>query len=179
MQRFAKDDALEQLFASQRAPSPGRAVGATEAPPRLTIAYDKSIVIGKKKWNDIVVMRSTLHLNKSTCFYKPHPQLTFLEIMEQGVFVPRLKDWQQSLDAALECLVGNHRDEMLFTDPHIRQKLKESEAWPRKSRPVAVLYLYATSRAKVRAKIGSCWRDPRGVSCGPRTLTLPRDLIRA
>eukprot|EP00439_Symbiodinium_sp_Y106_P073440 s3674_g13.t2 len=110
-ERFEKalaeyDDALEQL---------------------LTIAYDKSIVIGKKKWNDIVVMRSTLHLNKSTCFYKPHPQLTFLEIMEQGVFVPRLKDWQQSLDAALECLVGNHRDEMLFTDPHIRQKLKESE----------------------------------------------------
>ena len=50
-------------------------------PPRLTIAYDKSIVIGKKKWNDIVVMRSTLHLNKSTCFYKPHPQLTFLEIL--------------------------------------------------------------------------------------------------
>lgn len=91
-ERFEKalaeyDDALEQL---------------------LTIAYDKSIVIGKKKWNDIVVMRSTLHLNKSTCFYK-------------------LKDWQQSLDAALECLVGNHRDEMLFTDPHIRHKLKESE----------------------------------------------------
>ncbi|CAE7653026.1 unnamed protein product [Symbiodinium sp. CCMP2456] len=91
-ERFEKalaeyDDALEQL---------------------LTVAYDKSIVIGKKKWNDIVVMRSTLHLNKSTCFYK-------------------LKDWQQSLDAALECLVGNHRDEMLFTDPHIRHKLKESE----------------------------------------------------
>ena len=47
----------------------------------------------------------------------------------QHEFVPRLKDWQQSLDAALECLVGNHRDEMLFTDPHIRHKLKESEAW--------------------------------------------------
>ncbi|CAE7828752.1 unnamed protein product [Symbiodinium microadriaticum] len=95
-----------------------------ESESPLTIAYDKSIVIGKKKWNDIVVMRSTLHLNKSTCFYK-------------------LKDWQQSLDAALECLVGNHRDEMLFTDPHIRHKLKES----------------------VRAKIGSRWGDPRGISC--------------
>ena len=37
---------------------------------RLTIAYDKSILIGKKKWNDVVVLRSTLHLNKSTCHYK-------------------------------------------------------------------------------------------------------------
>lgn len=83
----AYDDALEQL---------------------LTIAYDKSILIGKKKWNDVVVLRSTLHLNKSTCHYK-------------------LKDWHQSLDAALECLVGNHRDEMVFTDPQIRQKIKESE----------------------------------------------------
>eukprot|EP00438_Fugacium_kawagutii_P009481 Skav204854 [mRNA] locus=scaffold1883:155978:158961:- [translate_table: standard] len=73
---------------------------------RLTIAYDKSILIGKKKWNDVVVLRSTLHLNKSTCHYK-------------------LKDWQKSLDAALECLVGNHRDEMMFADPHVRQKVKE------------------------------------------------------
>ena len=44
------------------------------AASRLTIAYDKSILIGKKKWNDVVVLRSTLHLNKSTCHYKFQPQ---------------------------------------------------------------------------------------------------------
>ena len=42
---------------------------------RLTVAHDKSILIGKRKWNDVVVLRSTLHLNKSTCHYKPGPQM--------------------------------------------------------------------------------------------------------
>merc|ERR1719356_2165476 len=36
----------------------------------LTVAYDKSIIVGKSKWNDIVVFRSLIHLNKSTCFFK-------------------------------------------------------------------------------------------------------------
>ena len=89
---------------------------------RLTVAYDKSIVIGKKKWNDVVVLRSTLHLNKSTCHYKRRPLSFYL-----NCFL-RLKEWQKALDAALECLVGNHRDEMIFTDPQIRQKVKESRA---------------------------------------------------
>ncbi|CAJ1384807.1 unnamed protein product [Effrenium voratum] len=114
----AYDDALEQL---------------------LTVAYDKSILIGKKKWNDVVVLRSTLHLNKSTCFYK-------------------LKDWQKSLDAALECLVGNHRDEMLFTDPHIRQKVKESE---RKHGHSGVTYvefrLPRLTRAKAWFRASQCY----------------------
>ncbi|CAE7775332.1 unnamed protein product, partial [Symbiodinium pilosum] len=122
-ERFEKalaeyDDALEQL---------------------LTVAYDKSIVVGKRKWNDVVVMRSTLHLNKSTCFYK-------------------MKDWQQSLDSALECLVGNHRDEMLFTDPHIRHKIKESE---RKSGHSGVnlveFRLPRTTRAKAWFRASQCY----------------------
>merc|ERR1719414_1604617 len=36
----------------------------------LTVAYDKSIVLGKRKWGDVVVLRSTVHLNKSACHYK-------------------------------------------------------------------------------------------------------------
>ena len=47
---------------------------------RLTIAYDKSILIGKKKWNDVVVLRSTLHLNKSTCHYKLQPQRVMSQV---------------------------------------------------------------------------------------------------
>eukprot|EP00930_Biecheleria_cincta_P082310 TRINITY_DN72068_c0_g1_i1.p1 TRINITY_DN72068_c0_g1~~TRINITY_DN72068_c0_g1_i1.p1 ORF type:complete len:461 (-),score=109.46 TRINITY_DN72068_c0_g1_i1:132-1514(-) len=74
----------------------------------LTVAYDKSILIGKKKMNDVIVLRSTLNLNRSTCFYK-------------------LKQWQDSLDSALECLVGSHRDEMMLTDAHVRHKVKESD----------------------------------------------------
>lgn len=114
----AYDDALEQL---------------------LTIAYDKSILIGKKKWNDVVVLRSTLHLNKSTCHYK-------------------LKEWQKSLEAALECLVGNHRDEMMFSDPHIRQKIKESE---RKNGHVGATLLEfrlpRITRAKAWFRVSQCY----------------------
>lgn len=74
----------------------------------ITVAYDKSIVLGKRKWNDVVVMRSTVHLNKSTCHYK-------------------LERWQRAADEANECLVGNIRDEQMFTDPHIRNKVKQAE----------------------------------------------------
>uniref|UniRef100_A0A7S4QXF0 Uncharacterized protein n=1 Tax=Alexandrium monilatum TaxID=311494 RepID=A0A7S4QXF0_9DINO len=74
----------------------------------LTVAYDKSVVLGKRKWNDVVIMRSTIHLNKSTCHYK-------------------LERWQQAADEANECLLGNVRDEQMFTDPHIRAKVKEAE----------------------------------------------------
>jgi len=114
----AYDDALEQL---------------------LTIAYDKSILIGKKKWNDVVVLRSTLHLNKSTCHYK-------------------LKDWQKSLDAALECLVGNHRDEMMFTDPHIRMKVKESERKHGHSGVTLLEFrLPKITRAKAWFRVSQCY----------------------
>ncbi|CAE8586187.1 unnamed protein product [Polarella glacialis] len=74
----------------------------------LTVAYDKTITVGRQKWNDVVILRSTVLLNKSTCHYK-------------------LKQWQKSLAEAKECLHGNVRDEMLFTAPHIRQKVKESD----------------------------------------------------
>mmetsp|Transcript_116459 Transcript_116459/g.324545 ORF Transcript_116459/g.324545 Transcript_116459/m.324545 type:complete len:467 (+) Transcript_116459:100-1500(+) len=74
----------------------------------LTVAYDKSITLGKRKWNDVVVMRSTIHLNKSTCHYK-------------------LERWKEAVEEANECLVGNIRDEQMFTDPHIRHKVKQAE----------------------------------------------------
>eukprot|EP00931_Biecheleriopsis_adriatica_P005504 TRINITY_DN107014_c0_g1_i1.p1 TRINITY_DN107014_c0_g1~~TRINITY_DN107014_c0_g1_i1.p1 ORF type:complete len:481 (+),score=126.55 TRINITY_DN107014_c0_g1_i1:62-1444(+) len=105
----------------------------------LTVAHDKSILIGKRKWNDVIVLRSTLNLNKSTCHYK-------------------LKNWQASLDAALECLVGSHRDEMLFTDPHIRQKVKESD---RKHGHLGVTYvehrLPRITRAKAWFRVSQCY----------------------
>lgn len=75
----------------------------------LTVAHDKSIIIGKRKWNDVVVLRSTIQLNRSACHFK-------------------LGEWQKSADAALECLIGNVREEMMYTDPKIRAKVKEAEA---------------------------------------------------
>jgi len=74
----------------------------------LTVAYDKSIMIGNKKWNDIVCFRSLVHLNKSTCYFK-------------------MRDWTKANAEALECLMGNMRDEMMYTDPHIRAKVKASD----------------------------------------------------
>lgn len=74
----------------------------------LTVAYDKSIIIGKQKWNDVVVMRSTLHLNKSTCHFK-------------------LRDWRAALAEAQACLTGSLREAMMCTDPQIRSKIKEAE----------------------------------------------------
>lgn len=74
----------------------------------LTVAHDKSIIIGKQKWNDVIVLRSTIHLNKSACQFK-------------------LKNWQGAADAALECLMGNIHEEMMFTDPAIRAKVKQSQ----------------------------------------------------
>jgi hypothetical protein len=96
----------------------------------LTVAYDKSIVIGKKKMNDVIVLRSTLNLNRSTCFYK-------------------LKEWQDSLDSALECLVGSHRDEMMLTDAHVRHKVKESD---RKHGHAGVTYVEQRLPRLTRAK---------------------------
>mmetsp|Transcript_2226 Transcript_2226/g.3845 ORF Transcript_2226/g.3845 Transcript_2226/m.3845 type:complete len:273 (-) Transcript_2226:24-842(-) len=74
----------------------------------ITVAHDKSIVLGQKKWNDVVVLRSMIHLNMSTCHFK-------------------LKEWEKSVSQALECLVGNMREESMMTDPHVRMKLKATE----------------------------------------------------
>jgi len=87
----------------------------------------------------VIVLRSTLHLNKSTCHYK-------------------LKQWQASLDAAMECLVGSHRDEMLFTDAHVRHKIKESE---RKNGHLGVTYvehrLPRITRSKAWFRASQCY----------------------
>jgi len=105
----------------------------------LTVAYDKTITVGRQKWNDVVILRSTVHLNKSTCHYK-------------------LKQWQKSLDEAMECLHGNIRDEMLFTDPHIRQKVKESD---RRHGHLGVTFvehrLPRLTRAKAWFRISQCY----------------------
>jgi len=105
----------------------------------LTVAHDKSITIGKRKWNDVIVLRSTLHLNKSTCHFK-------------------LQNWQKALDETLECLMGNMREEMMFTDPHIRQKVKTSE---RKDGHQAVTYvenrLPRATRAKAWFRASQCY----------------------
>jgi len=74
----------------------------------LTVAFDKSIIIGKRKWNDVVIFRSTVHLNKSACHFK-------------------LQNWQDSATEALECLHGNLRETLMYSDPHIRAKVRESE----------------------------------------------------
>lgn len=105
----------------------------------VTVAYDKSITIGKKKWNDIVICRSTLHLNKSTCYFK-------------------MKNWQKSLDEALQCLVGNVRDEMMFTDPLIRNKVKQEE---QKTGSLSMLLvedrLPKSTRSKAWFRVSKCY----------------------
>lgn len=105
----------------------------------LTVAYDKSIIIGKKKWNDIIVFRSLVHLNKSTCYYK-------------------IKKWQKASEEALECLMGNVREEMMFTDPHIRAKVKQAD---RKNGYTNITYveqrLPRITRAKAWFRMSQCY----------------------
>lgn len=105
----------------------------------LTVAYDKSIVLGKRKWNDIVVLRSTIHLNKSTCHYK-------------------LERWQDAADEAHECLVGNVRDEQMFTDPHIRAKVKQAEKkYGRSDVTLVEQRLPRALRAKAWFRLSRCY----------------------
>lgn len=74
----------------------------------VTVAFDKSITIGKRKWHDVVILRSTIHLNKSTCYFK-------------------LQQWQKSLQEAMECLIGNAREELMLADPQIRQRVLQAQ----------------------------------------------------
>lgn len=107
----------------------------------LTVAHDKSIVIGKRKWNDVVVMRAMIHLNKSACHYK-------------------LKNWSPAADAAQECLMGNVREEMMYTDPTIRAKVKAAEKSHGKSE-VAFLEekLPKGTRSKAWFRLSRCYAN--------------------
>eukprot|EP00746_Dinoflagellata_sp_MGD_P167033 gnl/MRDRNA2_/MRDRNA2_97338_c0_seq1.p1 gnl/MRDRNA2_/MRDRNA2_97338_c0~~gnl/MRDRNA2_/MRDRNA2_97338_c0_seq1.p1 ORF type:complete len:543 (+),score=158.40 gnl/MRDRNA2_/MRDRNA2_97338_c0_seq1:100-1728(+) len=74
----------------------------------VTLNADPSIKLSKKKWIDIVIFRATIHMNKSTCWFKQ-------------------RDYRQSCACAVECIVGNIREQSMFADYHIRQKLKKGE----------------------------------------------------
>lgn len=74
----------------------------------ITLSGDPSIKLSKKKWVDIVIFRATVHLNKSTCYFK-------------------MRDYRQSCSCAVECIIGNAREQSMFSDPHIRKKLKTGE----------------------------------------------------
>lgn len=109
----------------------------------LTVAHDKSIVIGQKKWNDVVVLRSLIHLNLSTCHFK-------------------LKDWEKSATQAQECLVGNMREESMMTDPHLQLKLK-GEARKKGTSGVHSLLLEQRlprlTRAKAWFRLSQCYAN--------------------
>jgi len=47
-------------------------------------------------------------LNKSPCYFK-------------------LRSWTEAVDSAQEFLIGNPRDQMMYTDPRIRAKIKEAQ----------------------------------------------------
>mmetsp|Transcript_46802 Transcript_46802/g.138292 ORF Transcript_46802/g.138292 Transcript_46802/m.138292 type:complete len:386 (+) Transcript_46802:3-1160(+) len=105
----------------------------------LVVAYDKSIIVGKKKWNDVIVFRSTLHLNKSTCYFK-------------------MRDWRQAAAEATECITGNVRDEMMFADPHIRKKVKDAEKQTGACGVTLVEQrLPRTTRAKAWFRLSKCY----------------------
>lgn len=107
----------------------------------LTLSYDKSITIGKQKFNDVVVLRSTIYLNRSACYFK-------------------LEDWKKALDEAMLCLVGTYRDELMFTDPLLRAKVLEAtrQRGPRED-DVAFLEqrLPKLTRAKAWFRISQCY----------------------
>lgn len=73
----------------------------------LVLSGDPSVVLGKLKWRDVVVFRSTLQLNKSTCRLK-------------------MKEYEEANALALECLVGNSREQQMLSDPQIRQRVQEA-----------------------------------------------------
>lgn len=64
------------------------------------ISQDNAIIVSEKKMSDIVTLRSTIHLNRSTCYYK-------------------LKNWQKSVEEASKCLAGDDLMELKCDDPYI------------------------------------------------------------
>jgi len=107
----------------------------------VTVAYDKSIVIGARKWNDVVILRSTIHLNMSTCHFK-------------------LQKWKLALEEALECLVGNVREQQMYTDPHVLAKIKKTS---QKSGTLGVVLveqrLPRVTRAKAWFRVAQCYTN--------------------
>mmetsp|Transcript_41699 Transcript_41699/g.89530 ORF Transcript_41699/g.89530 Transcript_41699/m.89530 type:complete len:307 (-) Transcript_41699:55-975(-) len=103
----------------------------------LTVAFDKSIVIGKRKWDDVVVTRSSLHLNKSTCLLK-------------------LQLWDESAKAALECLHGSVQETLLYSDPSVRAKVRQAQQSHRASILVEDK-LPTALRAKAWFRLAKCY----------------------
>mmetsp|Transcript_74251 Transcript_74251/g.150800 ORF Transcript_74251/g.150800 Transcript_74251/m.150800 type:complete len:351 (+) Transcript_74251:82-1134(+) len=78
-----------------------------------TLAEDPSIKLGKRKWDDIVILRSTIHLNKSACHYKA-------------------KSFGPAIEEASACLVGNVREDVKNAALHVQRRweeLSEKKAW--------------------------------------------------
>merc|ERR1711948_95902 len=72
------------------------------------ISQDSWIFLSEKKWNETRVQKATLHLNKSTCFYK-------------------LKNWHAAIEEACACLTGNDLEEMKYVDPHLGGRLENAD----------------------------------------------------
>mmetsp|Transcript_380 Transcript_380/g.1198 ORF Transcript_380/g.1198 Transcript_380/m.1198 type:complete len:334 (+) Transcript_380:107-1108(+) len=97
-----------------------------------TIAEDRSMVIGQKKWDEIVVLRSVIHLNKSACFYK-------------------LKSWQDAIREASRCLTGNVQMEKARTHPHILASARPSDI------PQVDPRLVGATRTKAWLRMSECY----------------------
>jgi len=97
-----------------------------------TLAQDPSIKVGKKKWDDIVVLRSTIYLNKSACQYK-------------------LKNWGLAIEDASACLVGNVREDVKNAALHVQKR------WEELSEKMAWLSVPEVDRRLPRATCAKAW----------------------
>merc|ERR1719195_234085 len=103
------------------------------------ISQDKAIILSEKKMKDIVTLRSTIHLNRSTCYYK-------------------LKNWQKSVEEASKCLAGDDLEELKCNDPYLGGKVEHLD---RKLGYINVAYvehrLPKATQAKAWFRMSRCY----------------------
>lgn len=118
----------------------------------VTVAEDRAIVIGQKKWNQVIVLRALLHLNKSACHCKTGA-------------------WREAVADASACLQGNLPTETKLTHPHILSAAKRSsipdvdprlsaavrsKAWFRLSEGYLRLGYFARAKHAAARALGAC-----------------------
>mmetsp|Transcript_81366 Transcript_81366/g.230516 ORF Transcript_81366/g.230516 Transcript_81366/m.230516 type:complete len:332 (+) Transcript_81366:63-1058(+) len=110
-----------------------RALQEYEAALQLltAIAEDRAITVGEQMWDDIIVFRSLVQLNKSACHHK-------------------LGQWAEAIDAAVACLAGNLPVELQHTYPHILANTRPQDI------PTVDTRVPKPARAKAWFRISDC-----------------------
>merc|ERR1719401_979655 len=82
-----------------------------------------------------------IHLNISTCHFK-------------------MCEWHKSAEHALQCLHGSIKEQLMWSDPHIRQKMKAAEKKDGTcSAPIGEHRLPRATRAKAHFRVCQCYTN--------------------